>query len=329
MIIVTGGAGFIGSNLVAALEAKHGGARDIVVVDRLGTGEKWRNLAKRDLAAIVPPEDIFDVLAAHAAEIETIFHLGAISSTTETDADLIVRENVTLPLALWAWCRDHDVRLIYASSAATYGAGGQGFDDDWSPTAQARLRPLNPYGWSKHLFDRRAAALAARGEHPPQWVGLKFFNVYGPNEYHKGSMRSVVAHNAPKIAAGEPARLFKSYRPDFEHGGQMRDFVFVDDCVDVMLWLEDTPSVNGIFNLGSGRARSFADLARAIFSALGREPEIEWIEMPESLREKYQYFTEAPMDRLREAGWPGQSTPLEEGVRRYVQDYLMAEDPYR
>lgn len=329
MIIVTGGAGFIGSNLVAALEAKHRGAEDIVVVDRLGTDEKWRNIAKRNLAAIVEPEDIFEFLMAHASEIEIIFHMGAISSTTETDADLIVRENVTLPLALWRWCMDHDVRLIYASSAATYGDGANGFDDDFSPEAQAKLQPLNAYGWSKHLFDRRAVAMAARGEMPPQWVGLKFFNVYGPNEYHKGSMQSVVAHNTPKIAAGEPARLFKSYRPDYPHGGQMRDFVFVDDCVNVMMWLAETPEVNGIYNIGSGKARSFKDLAEAIFAALDLEPKIEWIEMPETLREKYQYFTEASMDRLRKAGWPGQSTPLEEGVRRYVQENLTAEDPYR
>lgn len=329
MIIVTGGAGFIGSNLVAALEARHKGSQDIVVVDRLGTDEKWRNIAKRDLAAIVPPERFFDFLMAHASEIDVIFHMGAVSSTTETDADLIVRENVTLPLDLWRWCADHDVRLIYASSAATYGDGANGFDDDFSPAAQAKLRPLNAYGWSKHLFDRRAVALAGRGDHPPQWAGLKFFNVYGPNEYHKGSMQSVVAHNTPKIVAGEPARLFKSYRPDYEHGGQLRDFVFVDDCVDVMLWLEDTPEVSGIYNIGSGKARSFADLARAIFSALDLEPKIEWIDMPEALREKYQYFTEASMGRLRSAGWPGQSTPLEEGVRRYVQEHLTAEDPYR
>ena len=171
--------------------------------------------------------------------------------------------------------------------------------------------------------------MSGAGDHPPQWVGLKFFNVYGPNEYHKGTMQSVVAHNTPKIADGEPARLFKSYRPDYPDGGQMRDFVFVDDCVDVMLWLMETPEVNGIFNIGSGKARSFADLATAIFSALDLEPKIEWIEMPESLREKYQYFTEAPMDRLRQAGWPGQSTPLEEGVRRYVQGFLTADDPYR
>jgi len=329
MIIVTGGAGFIGSNLVAALEAKHGPDQDIVIVDRLGTDEKWRNIAKRNLAAIVEPEDIFEFLTAHAAEVDTVFHMGAISATTETDADLIVRTNVTLSMDLWRWCTENGARLIYASSAATYGDGAEGFEDDFSPAAQARLRPLNAYGWSKHLFDRRAVALADRGDHPPQWVGLKFFNVYGPNEYHKGSMKSVVAHNTPKITGGEPARLFKSYRPEYEHGGQLRDFVFVDDCVDVMLWLEDTPEVNGIFNLGSGKARSFADLARAIFAALGKEPEIEWIEMPESLREKYQYFTEASMDRLRAAGWPGQSTPLEEGVRRYVQNYLTAADPYR
>lgn len=330
MIIVTGGAGFIGSNLVAGLEQRLGPeGPDLVVVDRLGSDEKWRNIAKRDLAAIVPPQDFFDFLEDNRSAVEAVFHMGAISSTTERDADLIVRENVALPLRLWHWCARHDTRLIYASSAATYGDGAQGFDDDWSPEAQATLRPLNAYGWSKHLFDRRAVKLAARKLHPPQWVGLKFFNVYGPNEYHKGGMKSVVAQITPKIASGEGAVLFKSHHPGFEHGGQKRDFIHVDDAVAVMLWLYDTPTVNGIFNLGTGIARSFADLARAVFAATGQEERISYIDTPEAIRDKYQYFTQARMERLRDAGYPGQFTSLEEGVRRYVQDYLMQEDPYR
>jgi ADP-L-glycero-D-manno-heptose 6-epimerase len=327
MIIVTGGAGFIGSNLVAGLEEAVGG--DIVVVDRLGTDDKWRNIAKRDLAAIVPPEDFFDFLNDHRGDVEAIFHLGAISATTERDADLIVRENITLPTKLWHWCAQTRTRLIYASSAATYGDGQAGFDNDDSPGGLAALRPMNAYGWSKHAFDRQAVKMAAAGVHPPQWVGLKFFNVYGPNEYHKGSMKSVIAQITPKIAAGESAKLFTSHNPDYPDGGQLRDFVYVDDCVRVMLWLLDTPKVNGVFNLGTGAARSFADLARAVFSALGKQERIEFIEMPEAIRDRYQYFTQARMDRLREAGYPEQFTTLEEGVRRYVKGFLTTDDPYR
>ncbi len=327
MIIVTGGAGFIGSNLVAGLEEAIGG--DIVVVDRLGTGDKWRNIAKRELAELVEPDGLFDLLERHRGDVEAIFHLGAISSTTETDADLIVRENLTLPMRLWHWCAENRTRLIYASSAASYGDGSDGFDDDMRPEALATLRPLNPYGWSKHLFDRRAVRLAASGVHPPQWAGLKFFNVYGPNEYHKGSMKSVVAQITPKILAGETAKLFKSHHPDYADGGQLRDFVYVDDCVRVMLWLLETPRVNGLFNLGTGAARSFADLAHAVFAALGQDPRIDYIDMPEAIRDRYQYFTQARMERLRETGYPGQFTPLEEGVRRYVKGFLTSDDPYR
>lgn len=327
MIIVTGGAGFIGSNLVAGLEQSVGG--DIAVVDRLGSDDKWRNIAKRDLAAIVAPEDFFEFLDRHRGDVQAIFHLGAISSTTERDADLIVRENITLPLRLWSWCAENRTRLIYASSAATYGDGESGFDDDDSPDGLAALRPMNAYGWSKHAFDRRAVRLAASGVHPPQWVGLKFFNVYGPNEYHKGSMKSVVAQITPKILAGESAKLFTSHHPDYPDGGQLRDFVYVDDCVRVMLWLLQTPGVNGIYNLGTGAARSFADLARSVFSALGQEERIEFIDMPEAIRDRYQYFTQARMDRLRDAGFPDQFTSLEEGVRRYVKGFLTADDPYR
>lgn len=327
MIIVTGGAGFIGSNLVAGLEEAVGG--DIVVVDRLGTDDKWRNIAKRDLAAIVPPEDIFEFLNDHRGDVDTIFHMGAISATTERDADLIVRENITLPKRLWHWCAETRTRMIYASSAATYGNGEAGFDDDDSADGLATLRPMNAYGWSKHAFDRQAVKMASAGVHPPQWVGLKFFNVYGPNEYHKGTMKSVIAQITPKIAAGEPAKLFTSHHPDYPDGGQLRDFVYVDDCVRVMLWLLETPKVNGIFNLGTGAARSFADLARAVFAALGKEERIEFIEMPEAIRDRYQYFTQARMDRLREAGYPDQFTTLEEGVRRYVKGFLTSDDPYR
>jgi len=329
MILVTGGAGFLGSNLVAALERR--GAGDIVVCDRLGCDDKWRNIARRELAGVVPPEGIREFLHGRdGARVEAVVHMGAISSTTERDADLFVRDNIALSLALWDWCTERRVRFLYASSAATYGDGSAGFDDAMTPEALARLRPLNAYGWSKHAVDRRIARLVARGEPaPPQWAGLKFFNAYGPNEYHKGDMASLISRLYPQVAAGAPARLFKSYRPDYPDGGQQRDFVWVDDCVAVMLWLLDRPDVTGLFNVGSGAARSWLDLAHAVFAAIGRTPAIEFIDMPESLRPKYQYFTEAPIDRLRAAGFDRPMTPLEDGVAAYVRGYLAAEDPYR
>ena len=328
MIVITGGAGFIGSNLTAALEER--GEHDLVVSDRLGQGEKWRNIAKRELAAIVPPEALLEFLERYARDIQAVFHLGAISSTTERDADLIIASNFSLSVALWDWCARTETRFLYASSAATYGDGSAGFDDDGRSDALARLRPLNAYGWSKHLFDRRIARLVERGAaRPPQWAGLKFFNVYGPNEYHKGPMRSVVAQIYPRAAAGEPCRLFRSHRAGIADGGQRRDFVYVSDCVNVLLWLHDDPSANGLFNVGSGTARSFSELAAAVFQALGREPRIEWIDTPIEIRDKYQYFTEAPIGRLRAAGYRGQMTSLEDGIQDYVRSYLAAPDPYR
>ena len=328
MIVITGGAGFIGSNLAASLEER--GEHELVICDRLGHGGKWRNLAKRELAALLPPEALPAFLDQHSREIEIVFHLGAISSTTESDADLIAATNFTLSQRLWEWCGATETRFIYASSAATYGDGGAGFDDDGTPAALARLRPLNAYGWSKHLFDRRAARLVAhRGQRPPQWAGLKFFNVYGPNEYHKGAMRSVAAQVYARAVQGEKARLFRSHRTDVPDGGQKRDFVSVRDCIDMMLWLYDHPEVNGLFNIGSGAARSFAELAAAVFRALGREPQLEYVDTPVEIRDKYQYFTEARMERLRAAGYGKPATALEDGVRDYVQNYLAAPDPYR
>jgi ADP-L-glycero-D-manno-heptose 6-epimerase len=329
MFVVTGGAGFIGSNIVAALDEKRPGA--VVVCDRLGNGDKWRNIAKRELADIVAPENLMDFLDANRDAIEMVFHMGAVSTTTETDADLIVDANFKLSLAIWSWCAAHGVRLVYASSAATYGDGGQGFDDDASPAALSQLRPLNPYGWSKHLFDRRVARLAADGAGaPPQWVGLKFFNVYGPNEYHKDDMKSVVAQIYPGAADGKAARLFKSHHPDYADGGQMRDFVWVEDCVDLALWFLDNPQVSGLFNCGTGEARSFVDLATAVYHALGKEPLIVYRPTPETIRERYQYFTEAAMDRLFAVGYPrDRITSLEDGITQYVQGYLSGPDPYR
>jgi ADP-L-glycero-D-manno-heptose 6-epimerase len=256
-------------------------------------------------------------------------HMGAISSTTEADADLILRTNFSLSRDLWDWCALRNARMIYASSAATYGDGEAGFADDDSLEALTALKPLNAYGYSKMLFDQYAARQSDRGQSPSQWAGLKFFNVYGPNEYHKGGMKSVVAQIWPKVQAAEAVTLFRSHNPDYADGGQMRDFVFVDDVVDIIAWLLDTPSVSGVFNAGSGQARSFLDLAQATFAAAGKNPQIAYVDTPESIRDKYQYFTEARMERIRAAGYAGQSTPLEEGVRRYVQGFLSRLDAYR
>jgi ADP-L-glycero-D-manno-heptose 6-epimerase len=262
--------------------------------------------------------------------VATIFHLGAVSSTTETDADLIVDANFTLTMRLWDWCAAHGADFIYASSAATYGGGEAGFDDDGSVDGLAKLRPLNAYGWSKHLADRRIARLVARGaKAPPHWAGVKFFNVYGPNEGHKGDMMSLVAKLHPRAAAGGKARLFRSHRPDYPDGGQKRDFIYVRDCVDVLLFLAGQRAANGLFNLGTGVARSFADLAYATYRAVGREPELEFVDTPVEIRDKYQYFTEARMDRLRAAGYNRPMTSLEDGVADYVSRFLATPDPYR
>ena len=327
MIVVTGGAGFIGSNLVAGLEAR--GARGIVVCDRLGGDDKWRNVAKRDLATIVAPENLIEFLSSAGARIDAIFHLGAVSATTETDVDFILENNFHFTAELWAWCTTNGVRLIYASSAATYGDGSLGFDDDASEKALAALRPLNPYGWSKNLFDRAVARTVAAGAStPPQWAGLKFFNVYGPNEYHKEGQISVALKNWREVAGGGAAVLFRSHHPDYQDGGQLRDFVWVGDCVDVMLWLYETPHVSGLFNVGAGKARSFADLARAVYAARREEPDIRYVDTPLNIRRQYQYFTEARMERLRAAGYAKPFTELEKGVGNYVRDYLETDDPY-
>ena len=329
MIVVTGGAGFIGSNIVARLCAED--RRDVVVCDRLEDAAlgKWKNIAKHPVADFWQPEELFEQLERHAGAIEAVVHMGAISSTTEPDADLILRTNFSLSRDIWDWCALRDARMIYASSAATYGDGEGGFEDDDSLEALAALKPLNAYGYSKMLFDQYAARQSDRGQSPSQWAGLKFFNVYGPNEYHKGGMKSVVAQIWPKVQAGEPVTLFRSHNPAYPDGGQLRDFVFVDDVVDLVEWLLDTPDVSGVFNAGSGQARSFLDLAEATFAAAGKAPKVEYVDTPESIRDKYQYFTEARMERVRAAGFEGQSTPLEEGVRRYVQDFLATADPYR
>ena len=328
-VVVTGGAGFLGSNIVARLCGDD--AFDVVVVDRLRSADsgKWRNLAKHPIADFWAPEALFDQLDRLGETVEAVIHMGAVSSTTEPDADHIIHSNFTLSRDLWRWSAARDGRLIYASSAATYGAGDQGFADADDLASLTALRPLNAYGWSKALFDQYARREADRGRAPAQWTGLKFFNVYGPNEGHKGSMKSVVAQIWPAVAAGEAVKLFRSHRSDYEHGGQLRDFVYVADVVEVVSWLLASRGVNGVYNLGSGEARSFADLARATFAAAGREPRIEYIDMPEAIRDRYQYFTQADMTRLRAAGYARPFATLEAGVADYVTRFLATDDPHR
>ena len=326
MLLVTGGAGFIGSNVVAALN--DAGRSGVVVCDLLGHDGKWRNLAKRQLADIVPPPQLADWLKGR--QLDAVIHLGAISETTATDGDLVIETNFRFSMRLLDWCTANAVPFIYASSAATYGDGAQGFKDDPSPAALKQLRPMNLYGWSKHLFDMAVIHRAARGERmPPQWAGLKFFNVFGPNEYHKGTMMSVLARRFADIKAGRPVQLFKSHREGIADGDQCRDFIYVDDVVRVMMWLLATPTVSGLFNVGTGAARSFKDMMLAAFGALGAAPNIQYIDMPAQIRDSYQYFTQAEVDRLRKAGYNGGFTRLEEAVDTYVKGFLDRADRFR
>ena len=326
MLLVTGGAGFIGSNVVAALN--DAGRSDVVVCDVLGHDGKWRNLAKRQLADIVPPAQLSDWLKGR--KLDAVIHLGAISETTATDGDLVIETNFRFSMRLLDWCAANAVPFIYASSAATYGDGARGFADDASPAALRQLRPMNLYGWSKHLFDMAVIDRAARGEKlPPQWVGLKFFNVFGPNEYHKGTMMSVLARRFADIRAGRPVQLFKSHREGIADGDQRRDFIYVDDVVRVTMWLLATPTVSGLFNVGTGAARSFKEMMLAAYGALGAAPNIQYIDMPEQIRGSYQYFTEGKVDRLRMAGYNGGFTRLEDAVDLYVKGFLDRADRFR
>jgi ADP-L-glycero-D-manno-heptose 6-epimerase len=326
MLLVTGGAGFIGSNIVAALN--DAGRSDVVVCDLLGHDGKWRNLAKRQIADIVPPAQLTDWLKGR--KLDAIIHLGAISETTATDGDLVIETNFRFSMRLLDWCTANAVPFIYASSAATYGDGAQGFKDDPSPAALKQLRPMNLYGWSKHLFDMAVIDRVTRREKlPPQWAGLKFFNVFGPNEYHKGTMMSVLARRFADIKAGRPVQLFKSHREGIADGDQRRDFIYVDDVVRVMMWLLATPSVSGLFNVGTGAARSFKDMMLAAFAALGAVPNIQYIDMPEQIRGSYQYFTQSEVDRLRAAGYNGGFTRLEDAVELYVKGFLDRADRFR
>jgi ADP-L-glycero-D-manno-heptose 6-epimerase len=325
MIVVTGGAGFIGSNLVAELNDR--GRDDVVVCDWLREDQRWLNLRKRMFRDFVFPENLVEFCRRNRPE--AILHMGANSSTTAADGDEILKVNLKYTLDLADYCAAADVPLIYASSAATYGDGDNGFDDDGSLEALRKLRPLNLYGWSKHMVDQILAERRDRGlSLPPKCIGLKFFNVYGQNEYHKGDMISVVGKNYEKAAAGESVTLFKSHREGIVDGGQRRDFISVDDVVDVTLWCLDKGPAFGLFNVGTGVAQSFREFVEALFAACGRKPDIRYAPMPEALQGRYQYFTQANMSRLRAAGYERPFARVEEGVARYVR-WLSAQDRIR
>jgi ADP-L-glycero-D-manno-heptose 6-epimerase len=314
--IVTGASGFIGSNLVAALNGR--GESDILAVDELGTDEKWKNLVGLEFVDYWEKDDfLFALRNDTLGKVDTVFHLGANSSTTEKNASHLVENNYRFTRDLCEWCLHHDVRFIYASSAATYGDGLLGYSDsdDVTPT----LKPLNIYGWSKQMFD----LWAMRHELFDRIVGLKYFNVYGPHEDHKGDMRSVVNKAYRQILETGEVKLFKSYRPEYKDGEQVRDFIFVKDAVAATLFFNDDRNANGLFNCGTGKARTWNDLVKAVFVAMGCPTKIAYIDMPETLREKYQYRTEANVTKLREAGYKEPFTSLEDGVADYVKNFLM------
>ncbi len=320
MIIVTGGAGFIGSAIVAELNAR--GNSDILIVDELGRDEKWKNLRRLRYADYMEKDVFLEAVQADVlqVEVEAVIHMGACSSTTETDASYLVSNNFEYTQALAEWAVKEDIRFIYASSAATYGDGSGGFSDDEDELE--KLIPLNMYGYSKHMFDLWAKRHGLFG----RIVGLKYFNVYGPNEYHKGEMRSFVNKAFYQIREKGRVGLFKSYLPQYPDGGQKRDFIYVKDAVAMTLFFLENEDVCGLYNIGTGEARTWNDLAAAVFAAMGREKAIDYIEMPETLREKYQYFTQADTRKLRAAGCKAPVARMEAAVRDYVTNYLMKDE---
>jgi ADP-L-glycero-D-manno-heptose 6-epimerase len=323
VIIVTGGAGFIGSAFVWKLNEE--GISDILIVDELGTDEKWKNLVKRQFAEYEEKDRFLAAVEADTLPqgVEAIIHLGACSATTERDASYLVTNNYQYTQTLAQWAVRKGVRFIYASSAATYGDGAQGFDD--GDALIPKLQPLNMYGYSKQLFD----LWAIRNRVDKQMAGIKFFNVYGPNEYHKGFMTSLVYNAYGQIKETGTLKLFRSEKPEYADGEQKRDFVYVKDCVNVLYWLLQNPTANGIFNLGAGKARSWNDLASAIFAAMDRERNVTYVDLPDTLKGKYQYFTQATTNKLRALGCPMDFPSLEERVADYVRNYLSREvDPY-
>jgi ADP-L-glycero-D-manno-heptose 6-epimerase len=327
IIVVTGAAGFIGSCLVGFLNEK--GYANLILVDDFSIADKRPNLEGKQCREKVEREQFFSWLETTKPVIDFIFHIGARTDTTEFDYSIHQHLNVDYSQKIWNYCTTHQVPLVYASSAATYGAGEAGYNDDHAVVYA--LKPLNPYGVSKNEFDKWALEQAS---HPPFWAGLKFFNVYGPNEYHKGRMASVIWHSVNQIKQQGFVKLFRSHRPDFKDGQQLRDFIYVKDVLKVCYWLMEAWEsskervTSGLYNLGTGKARSFEALATATFHGLDKEPVIEYIDMPEDIRDKYQYFTEANMQKLQDAGYTDKFYSLEEGVDDYVRNYLAQQKYY-
>lgn len=321
MHVITGGAGFIGSAFIRTLNDN--GVTDIIVVDELGRSDKWKNLRNKTFSAYYHKDEFIELVRRNRLPfpVTAIVHMGACSETTERDCDFLMRNNYQYSVSLAEFAASRSTRFIYASSAATYGGGETGYSDG---TPAKELRPLNPYGFSKLLFD----AYMERSVFGPAACGLKFFNVYGPNEYHKGDLRSMVVKGWQQAKQDKKVRLFRSSDPRFPDGGQKRDFIYVKDCCRAMWWLLNNPEVKGIFNLGSGKARSWNDLAKAVFGALKLQTQVEYIETPENIRSQYQNFTEAEMGKLAQAGFDCKFTSLEDGVRDYIQNHLERPDAY-
>lgn len=324
-IVITGAAGFIGSCLAGYLNTQ--GFEQLILVDEFNRLDKMSNLKEKESWVKIERDDFFDWLSTKKPKIDFVFHIGARTDTTEFDYAVHERLNVEYSQRVWDYCMVKGIPLVYASSAATYGAGEFGYRDDH--VIPFKLRPLNAYGISKNEFDKWAIREQSQ---PPFWAGLKFFNVYGPNEYHKGRMASVVWHSFLQIKNNGEVKLFKSYRSDFKDGQQLRDFIYVKDILQVCYWLLENFQLlkipSGLYNLGTGKARSFEDLAKAVFAGLEKPPHIKYIDMPQDIRDKYQYFTEAEMEKLRNAGYGEPFCTLEEGISDYVKNYLLANNHY-
>ena len=327
-IVLTGAAGFIGSYLLGYLNEK--GYTNIIIVDDFSEEDKWFNFDSKQFTEKIEREELFNWLGENDPKIDFIFHLGARTDTTEFDYSIHEKLNVEYSKKIWNYCTEKNIPLVYASSAATYGSGKLGYKDDHDLVE--KLQPLNPYGISKNEFDKWALKQSAEPLQgmgaPPFWAGLKFFNVYGPNEYHKGRMASVIFHSFNQAKSTGKVKLFRSHRPDFEDGQQLRDFIYVEDVASVCYWLLQHPIASGLYNLGTGKARSFEALVKATFAGMGKEPVIEYIDMPEDIRDKYQYFTEADMNKLTDAGYKEPFYSLEEGVGDYVKNYLLKRSYY-
>ena len=322
-IVITGAAGFIGSCFVQFLNEK--GFDHLILVDEFTRDDKAPNLANKKFLVKIHREEFFEWIHAHKPKIDFVFHIGARTDTTEFNYAIHQHLNVEYSQKMWNYCTVQNIPLVYASSAATYGSGEFGYEDNHE--LSYRLQPLNPYGVSKNEFDKWVLHQGMHN-HPPFWAGLKFFNVYGPNEYHKGRMASVIFHSFHQIKNKGVVKLFRSHRPDFEHGKQLRDFVYVKDVLKVCYWLMENQPASGIYNLGTGKARTFEDLVKATYGGLDAETNIEFIDMPIDIRDKYQYFTEASMGKLFSAGYNDKFYSLEEGVDEYVREYLSKEQYY-